>query len=157
MAKYESGVKQVGYAQESVYAKLSDLTNLTALKEKMNDPVARETIAGKVDDAQMQQAREMLEKMEATHDELTVQLPMVGNLVIRIVEREEPKCVKFESVQSPIPITLWIRLLPTSETSCKMKVTLDAQLSMMFKMMLGSKLKDGVDQFAEMLARIPYE
>ena len=83
--------------------------------------------------------------------------PMVGNLVIRIVEREEPKCVKFESVQSPIPITLWIQLLPTSETSCKMKVTLDAQLSMMFKMMLGSKLKDGVDQFAEMLARIPYE
>lgn len=156
MAKYESGVKQVPSAQDRVYAKLSDLTNLQALKEKMDDPAAREAVAGKVDDTQMQQMREMLEKMEATRDELTLQLPMMGNLVIRIVERDEPKCVKFESVQSPIPLTLWIQLVPTSDTSCKMKVTLDAALNMMFKMMLGSKLKDGIDRFAEMLARIPY-
>ena len=114
MAKYESGIKQVPYSQEIVYAKLSDLTNLAALKDKMNNPDAA------------------------------------------IIEREEPKLVKFASEKSPIPITLWIQLLPTSADSCKMRVTLEAELNFMFKAMIGGKLKDGVDKFADMLASIPY-
>ncbi len=156
MAKYESGIKQVPYSQEIVYAKLSDLTNLAALKDKMNNPDAAAMAGQQVSEEQMSQAREMLEKMEATTDTLSVQLPMVGNLVIRIIEREEPKLVKFASEKSPIPITLWIQLLPTSADSCKMRVTLEAELNFMFKAMIGGKLKDGVDKFADMLASIPY-
>ena len=156
MAKYESGIKQVPYSQEIVYAKLSDLTNLAALKDKMNNPDAAAMAGQQVSEEQMSQAREMLEKMEATTDTLSVQLPMVGNLVIRIIEREEPKLVKFASEKSPIPITLWIQLLPTSADSCKMRVPLDAELNVMFKAMIGGKLKDGVDKFADMLASIPY-
>lgn len=156
MAKYESGIKQVPYSQEIVYAKLSDLTNLAALKDKMNNPDAAAMAGQQVSEEQMSQAREMLEKMEATTDTLSVQLPMVGNLVIRIIEREEPKLVKFASEKSPIPITLWIQLLPTSADSCKMRVTLETELNFMFKAMIGGKLKDGVDKFADMLASIPY-
>lgn len=156
MAKYESGIKQVPYSQEFVYAKLSDLTNLAALKDKMNNPDAAAMAGQQVSEEQMSQAREMLEKMEATTDTLSVQLPMVGNLVIRIIEREEPKLVKFASEKSPIPITLWIQLLPTSADSCKMRVTLEAELNFMFKAMIGGKLKDGVDKFADMLSKIPY-
>ena len=156
MAKYESGIKQVPYSQEIVYAKLSDLTNLAALKDKMNNPDAAAMAGQQVSEEQMSQAREMLEKMEVTTDTLSVQLPMVGNLVIRIIEREEPKLVKFASEKSPIPITLWIQLLPTSADSCKMRVTLEAELNFMFKAMIGGKLKDGVDKFADMLASIPY-
>ncbi len=156
MAKYESGIKQVPYSQEIVYTKLSDLTNLAALKDKMNNPDAAAMAGQQVSEEQMSQAREMLEKMEATTDTLSVQLPMVGNLVIRIIEREEPKLVKFASEESPIPITLWIQLLPTSADSCKMRVTLEAELNFMFKAMIGGKLKDGVDKFADMLASIPY-
>lgn len=157
MAKYESGVKQIPYAQTSVYAKLSDLTNLAALKEKMNDPAAQEMMEGRVDDEQRRQAQQVLEQMEVTRDSLTIPVPMLGTMSMQVVERDEPKCVKFESVQSPIPFLFWIQLLPTSDTSCKMKLTLDAELNMMFKMMLGSKLKDGIDKFADMLAMIPYE
>lgn len=156
MAKYESGIKQVPYSQEIVYAKLSDLTNLAALKDKMNNPDAAAMAGQQVSEEQMSQAREMLEKMEATTDTLSVQLPMVGNLVIRIIEREEPKLVKFASEKSPIPITLWIQLLPTSADSCKMRVTLETELNFMFKAMIGGKLKDGVDKFADMLSKIPY-
>ena len=37
-----------------------------------------------------------------------------------------------------------------------MRLTLDAELNMFLKMALGGKLKDGVDKFADMLAKIPY-
>jgi hypothetical protein len=37
-----------------------------------------------------------------------------------------------------------------------MRLTLKADLNPMIKMMVGSKLKDGIDKFADMLAMIKY-
>lgn len=157
MAKYESKVKQIPYAQSSVYAKMADLTHLLKLKDAVGTPAAAEMLNGKITEDQQRQARELLDGMEATPDSLSVQLPMVGAVTLNIVERDEPKCVKFQSTQSPIPVTMWVQLLPTDASSCKMRLTLDADLNMMMKMMLGGKLKDGIDKFADMLASLPYE
>ena len=38
MAKYESQIKQVPYTQSAIYAKISDLTNLAVIRERINDP-----------------------------------------------------------------------------------------------------------------------
>ena len=37
MAQYESNVKHVPYSQERVYDKLSDLNNLAAIRERMDE------------------------------------------------------------------------------------------------------------------------
>ena len=44
MAKYESQIKQVPYSQSAVYSKVSDLTQLAAIKERINDPKVQEQI-----------------------------------------------------------------------------------------------------------------
>ena len=57
---------------------------------------------------------------------------------------------------SPIHLNLWIQLLPTSETACKMKLTVGADLNPFIKGMVAKPLKEGVEKLADMLAMIPY-
>lgn len=163
MARYESNVKQLYSSQSAVYAKLSDLNNLSSIKERVNDPMVVQQIKNAaaaqgqdISDEKIQQIRQVVEGMEFDADSVLINTGMMGNISLRIVEREPEKCVKYSTDQSPVPCTLWIQVLPTTETTCKMRVTLDAELNFFMKQMLGSKLKDGIDKFADMLAMIPY-
>ena len=159
MTRYESSVRQVAAPQSAVYAKLSDLNNLAVLKEKLNNPEALEHIkaSGKVTDEQIAKAREQLKTLSFTADSMSADIPPVGKIAIRIVERVPEKCVKFESTQSPVPLTFWIQMLPVSETSSKLKLTLDASLNPFIKMMVEKPLKQGLERVAEALSMIPYE
>ena len=136
MTKFESSIKQVPYAQEAVYKNLSDLNNL----EKVRDRVPQDK----------------LQEFSFDHDSVSVSVAPVGKITLRICEREEPKCVKFESVASPIPFNLWIQVLPVTETSSKMKVTVQADIPFMLKGMVAGPLQDGVEKIADALAMVPY-
>lgn len=91
-------------------------------------------------------------------DEDTVQVRVdpVGLLKLRIIEREEGKCVKFETEQSPMPFNLWIQVLPVSDMTSKMRVTVKADIPFMLKGMVSGPLQDGVEKIADALAQVPY-
>jgi hypothetical protein len=136
MTKFESSIKQVPYAQEAVYKNLSDLTNL----EKVRDRVPEDKV----------------QEFSFDQDTVSVSVPPVGKITLRICEREEPKCVKFESVDSPMPFNLWVQVLPVNETTSKMKVTVKADIPFMLKGMVSGPLQDGVEKVADALALIDY-
>lgn len=136
MGKYESDIKHIPYPQEKVYEKLSNLENI----EKVKDRIPADRLDGLTFD----------------RDSVSVSVPPVGSITLGIIERDEPKCVKFEAKNSPVPFNMWIQLLPVTDASCKMKVTVKADIPMFLKPMLGGKLKDGVDKIADTLAMIPY-
>ena len=71
-------------------------------------------------------------------------------------DREEPKCVKFETVQSPVPFNVWVQVLPVDENNSKMKVTVKAELNPFIKGMLEGPMKDGVEKIADALAQVQY-
>ncbi len=135
--KFESSIKQIPYPQEAVYRNISDLRNL----EKVRDRVPEDKVK------------------DFTFDEDTVSLNVapVGELKLRICEREEPKCVKFETVQSPVPFHVWIQVLPVTDGTSKMKVTVKAELNPFIKGMVSGPLQDGVEKIADALAQIKYE
>ena len=135
--KFESSVKQIPYSQEAVYRNISDLSNL----EKVRDRVPADRVS------------------DFSFDEDTVSLnvPPVGELKLRVIERDEPKCVKFETAQSPVPFNVWIQVLPVTETTSKMKVTVKAELNPFIKGMVSGPLQDGVEKIADALAQIKYE
>lgn len=137
MSKFESSIKQIPYSQQAVYDKISNLENL----EKVRDRIP----ADKVQDFSFDK------------DSVSVNVSPVGEIKLRIINREEPKCVKFETVQSPLPFNLWIQVLPVTETTSKMKVTVDADIPFMLKGMVSGPLKDGIEKIADALAMIPYE
>ena len=136
MAKFESSIKQIPYSQKSVYDCISDLSNL----ERVRDRVP----ADKIQDVQFDQ------------DTVSISAAPVGEIKLHIIDRDEPKCVKFETVQSPVPFYLWIQVLPVNETSSKMKVTVDADIPFMLKGMVSGPIQEGVEKIAEALAMIHY-
>ena len=80
----------------------------------------------------------------------------VGELKLRICDREEPKCVKFETVQSPVPFNVWVQVLPVDDNNAKLKVTVKAELNPFIKSMVEKPLQDGVEKIADALAQIHY-
>ena len=138
MTKFESSVKQIPYPVEDVYRNISDLSNLERVRDRVPE--------------------DKLNSFSFDSDSVSVNVAPVGDLKLQIIEREENKCVKFESVQSPLPFNLWIQVLPVSETESKMKVTVQADIPFMLKGMVAGPgpLQDGVDKIAEALSKVPY-
>ena len=153
MAKYESQIKQVPYSQSAVYAKLADLTNLAVIKERFDDP----NVQAKIPADKVEEVRNAVNQMEFTADTVSAPAGPIGTIAVQIVDREPEKCVKFTSTNSPVGFKLWVQVLPTSDTTSKIRVTIDADLNFFMKQMVGSHLEKGVDKFADMLAMIPYE
>jgi hypothetical protein len=117
------------------------------IKSKLND---------KVTDEQYDKFKSVMQSMEFTEDSLSFTVDSLGKITLKIIDREENKCVKYQAVDFMLPITLWIQTLPTSATTSKMKVTLETELNMFFRTMIGKKLEKGIDNFAEVIAKLPY-
>ncbi len=137
MSKFESSIKQIPYPQQAVYAMLSNLENM----EKVRDRLPEDKLQG----------------LRFDRDTISVSAPPVGQVSLRIVERDEPKCIKFATEQSPVPFNLWIQVLPVTESSSKMKLTIKAELNPFIKGMVQKPLTEGVERIADALASIRYE
>ena len=155
MTKFESDVKYVSQPVDALYARYSDLRNLETLREKLEDPAVQEKMAAQLTPEQIAQAKEQLQTMTFDRDTLSIGSPL-GKITLRIIERDEPKCIKFETEQSPIPFNFWIQLLPVTSTSCKMKLTIKAELNMFIKQMVKKPLQEGIEKIADVLQMIQY-
>jgi len=147
---FESNIKQIPHKQESVFNTLSDLNNIQSILDRYEQ----------VKDQIPEDKRKEMEKIKDLQfdcDSISINAPMVGNLKMRIIDREAPKTIKFETVNSPIPFNFWIQLLPTGEFSCKMKLTIKAELNMFIKGMVKKPLQEGIEKIADALAMIPYQ
>jgi hypothetical protein len=136
-SKFESSIKQIPYPQQAVYNNISYLRNL----EKVRDRVPEDKVSD----------------FSFDEDSVSLNVPPVGELKLRICDREEPKCVKFETVQSPVPFNVWIQVLPVDENNSKMKVMVKAELNPFIKGMVEGPLQDGVEKIADALSQIHYE
>jgi hypothetical protein len=149
LEKYISEPREIFHSQELVFGKLSNLKNLeqfvSADKIEELNKKGVETKGFKVDDFQ------------ATEDRCSFKISPVGNVGIAIVNREPFKTIKFQGEKSvPFPATFWVQLLPTEENSCKIRLTLHADLNPMIKMMVGGYLEKGIEKLADMLVAIDY-
>lgn len=137
MSKFESSIKQIPYPQQSVYNMLSDLTNIERIKNKVPE--------------------DKLKDMTFDKDSIAISVAPVGQVSMRIIEREEPKTIKFASDNSPMSFNFWIQILPVSETESKLKLTIDADIPFFAKGMVSGPLQEGIEKIADALAMIPYE
>jgi len=144
--KYISDVKIVKQNQEIVFNYLSNFENLSkyvneGLLTKLTEQVPQIKISN----------------FESDVDSCRFQIAGMGLAEIRVIEREPHKTIKVKSSgKLPLDITFWIQLLPLSDYESKLRITLDAEMSMMIKMMVNKKLEEGINRFADMLAALPY-
>lgn len=135
MATFESSVRQIPHSQQAVYNMLSDLSNIDRVKDRIP--------ADKLND------------LTFDADSMSISTPM-GAVKLKILDREEPKCIKFETEQSPLPFNFWIQILPVTDTTCKMKLTIKAELNPFIKGMVSKPLQEGIEKIADALQMINY-
>ena len=127
MQEYISKQVQILRPAEQIYQVISRFDNLTP------------ALQGRVED------------WEAT--ELTCSFKAKG-FTIRLLmdERVEPKHVKIIGDGVPMDFAFWIQLHKVATNDTRLRLVLHAELNMMMKMMIGSKLQQALDQIADGIA-----
>ncbi|MCI7580296.1 MAG: SRPBCC family protein [Prevotella sp.] len=134
--RFESSVKQIPYPQQAVYDMLSNLENISKVMDRVP--------ADKIKD------------ISFDRDHVSMSVDPVGAIKLAVCEREEPKCIKFQTEKSPVPFCVWIQMLPVTDTTSKMRITAEADLNPFIKTLVQKPLQDGVEQIADGLAQIQY-
>jgi carbon monoxide dehydrogenase subunit G len=145
--KYVSQIKLINNNKQVVFNYLSNFENLSAyLNSGLIEKITEKVPQIKITDFQSDQ------------DSCKFNITGLGVAEIKIVNREPFKSIKVESSGGlPLSFTFWIQLIPVDAYQTKMRLTLHAEMSMMIKMMAGSKLEEGIDQLADTLSKLPYQ
>ena len=136
VTKYESSVKSVNSPVDAVYNTLSDLNNIERVKDRI--PADR------------------VKDIKFDRDSCSLRVDPVGEVKFIICDREENKTDKFTAENSPLPVFIWIQMLPVTTTTSKIKVTCHLELNMFLRGMVGNKIKEGIERIADTLAAINY-
>ena len=144
--KYVSQIKTIPHNEQVVFNYLSNFENLSAyLNSGLVEKITQLVPQIKITDFQ------------SDRNSCKFNITGLGIAEIRIVNREPFKTIKVESSGvSSSNFKFWIQLLPADSFTTKLRLTLHAELSMMIKMIAGSKLEDGINQLAETLSKLPY-
>ena len=145
--KYVSEVKLIKHNQQVVFNYLSNFENLSAyLNSGLIEKITEKVPQIKITDFQSDQ------------DSCKFNITGLGVAEIKIVKREPFRTIKVESSGGlPLSFTFWIQLIDVDPYQTKMRLTLHAEMSMMIKMMAGSKLEEGINQLADTLSKLPYQ
>lgn len=136
-SKYESKISSSPCSAAQIYRVVSDLRNI----ERVRDMIPKDKI----------------QEMEVEEDRIRLKVDgLAQKITFTIVDRIENDTVKFGVEGIPMEANFWIQLKEVAPGDTRIKLTLKADIPMMFKMMIGSKLQTGLDQASEMMAKFPY-
>lgn len=135
MEQIHSSEKEITAPQRVVFDVLSNVDNLTRLKERIPEDQLKDIVIGE--------------------DSISYKSPM-GMVTLKLVEKEPNKTIKYSTVQSPLPFDMWVQLLPITGSQCKMRVTVGLNMNSFMMAMVKRPLTDAVEKIAGLLAQIPY-
>lgn len=142
--EYKSKPVDLAAPINTVYSRFSNPENLRSLIE--NAPADR-IPADKL---------EQLKQLEVTEDSITVNGGPTGAITMRVSERVEPTLIALRPDGVPIDLQLELRLTELTPDSTQATAAIVADIPMMMRPMLKGPLQKVVDQFATMLAAIPF-
>ena len=136
-SKYVSKITSAPCSAEQMYRVLSDFRNL----ERVRDAIPKDKI----------------QEMEIEPDSVRLKVDgLAQKITISIVDRIENDTLKFGAEGIPMDANFWIQLKEVAPNDTRIRLTVKADIPMMFKFMFEKKLQTGLDQAAEMLAQFPY-
>jgi hypothetical protein len=135
MEQIHSNEKEIAAPQRVVFDVLSNVDNLTRLKERIPEDKLEDVVIGE--------------------DSISYKSPM-GLVTLKLAEKEPNKTIKYTTVQSPLPFDMWVQLLPVTGSQCKMRVTVGLNMNSFMMAMVRKPLTDAVEKIAGLLAQVPY-
>lgn len=129
MEKYESIQQQINHPAALIYPLISRMDLFSAALQQQ------------------------VEKWQATPDSCSFKVKGM-KICMRIDERIENKHVKIVTDEGGIPLefAFWIQLKEVAPNDTRVRMVLHAELNMMMRMMIGSKIQKGLDDAVTQLA-----
>lgn len=150
ITKIASEIYKIESPIRDVYRLLSDFERIGRIFEMAKQ-------MGMANQMQMENISEKIESCRFDSDACYIRVKGMSEMVVKIVEKEEPKLIKFGGEGAiPFEFNLWLQLLENGPYDTRLKITFQAELNMMMKMMLKGKLEKGINQMGEGLTKIPY-
>lgn len=150
ITKIASEIYKIDSPIRDVYRLLSDFERIGRIFEMAKQ-------MGMANQMQMEKMSEKIEGCRFVEDACYISVKGMGEVALKIVEKEEPKLIKLGGEGAvPFDFNLWVQLLENGPYDTRLKITFQGELNMMMKMILKGKLDKGINQLAEGLTRIPY-
>lgn len=138
MSKYTGKPHRVERPRAEIYDQLS---NLSKIRERLDSIPA--------------DLREKLGTVNFPDNEtLAFTAPGVGEMKFRIVERTAPEAVRFLADTGVVPIYVTITLAEVEASSTDVAATIEAEIPMMLRPLIGGKLQEAADQFGKMFGQL---
>ena len=135
--KYESAVTKVAASTAQIYSVFSNLKNLERVKNMI--------------------PQDKVQEMEIEAESVRMKVDGLGQkITILIVDKTENEVIKYGAEGIPMEMNFWIQMKEVAPMDTRIKLTLKADIPMMFKMMLDKKIQQGIDQAAAMIAQFPF-
>jgi len=137
MEKFESKISSSPCSAQQIYRVLSNLQNIERVRQFI--------------------PQDKVQELEVEPDRIRMKVDgLAQKITIAIVDRIENDTIKFGAEGIPMDANFWIQLKEVGPSDTRIKLTVKADIPFMFKMMIGKKLQEGLDQAAGMLAQFPY-
>lgn len=135
--KYESVVTKVVASAAQIYSVFSNLKNL----ERVKDLIPKDKV----------------QELEIEDESVRMKVDGLGQkITILIVDKTENEVIKYGAEGIPMEMNFWIQMKEVAPMDTRIKLTLKADIPMMFKLMLDKKIQQGIDQAAAMIAQFPF-
>jgi hypothetical protein len=132
MTTVESKVVSIKRLDEDVYKVLSNFNNFSPYVD-----VAK------------------IENWQAGDDWCRFDVQGIKDVGLKIVNKEPYKTIKIAGDGNlPFEFFVWFQLKPVAPYDTRFKITVKANMNFMVKMMIGSKLQQGVDGLADQIALV---
>ena len=135
----------MAYPASTVFEKYSDLEGLGELLKNVPEGYASAD--------QMQ----MLSKIRVTSDTIVIPGGPVGEITLRVVERQAPTLIRLEGVGTPVPLGMSLHIVPLTPATCATSAQLDLQIPAIMKPMVNGPMQKMVDQFGQMMRQMPMQ
>lgn len=118
MTEFEGPIKAISYSSEVVFQFLSSFDNFEDLLPE-----------------------EHVEDWQSNGDSCRFKVNGVGEVGLRIIEKEEFKTIKYSADgKTPFNFFLWIQLKDKAANDCRVKLTIKADLNPMIKMVVSTPI-----------------
>ena len=134
MTTFESDIKKATYPSETMFKFLSDFDHFGEVIPK-----------------------DKISNWQSFGDSCRFNIDPVGEVGLRIVEKEMPKVIKYTAEgKTPFNFFLWIQLKEVAENDTRVKLTIKADMNPMIKMMASKPIKKFLEVLSDAIANHQY-
>lgn len=138
MGKYTGKAVTVPFASSVIYQRVSNLSGLQQRLEELPE----------------EQLKAVGDVNFVDDDNFEIQAPGVGKVNFHIVERTPESRVVFQAETGVVPLNLIIDIEPEGDSSSRLQTSIDVEIPMMLRPLVGGKMQEAADKFSEMIAQL---